>query len=239
MILELPLVLLIISISFYFFRKKKIELSTFIPFLSPFSNYFTTKILLTPSIHQIVSLYSGNTIINELYVIISLSLDFCVSQVLIAPQPSQIVITGHLKSILRPNFYIFKSKFKLKHAGLVYSKKYLLNNISKYQIYGVINKKILDFVSKYDFDIFYCSFVPKIVDTKVFKSQFYLKGSVDLIKNEDFIKDLVDILEERIEDTEKRINDIKKKYLIEFEKFKNEESMGFIEKMKKGVKMRG
>ncbi|KAF9763076.1 hypothetical protein NGRA_1528 [Nosema granulosis] len=232
MIVELPVVILIISISIFLFQKKKRELDSYKALTETFKEWFSLHLNIFPSIHQFVTLCGGNQYVRTLYCIVSLSKDFCLSQLFLSSPSSQIVITGYLKSH-RPNFYVHKNRYKLKHAGLSYSKKYLLNTNKDYQVYGVVNNTILDFISKYDVDIFYCSYVPKTVETcPLFESNFYLRGSTKLLQTEGFLSNLMKILEEDVVDTEKRINEIKKKHMLDVEKFREEEKLGFFEKLK-------
>lgn len=232
MIFELPGVILIISVSLFLFQRKKKELSSFGHLLDKFKKWFSVKIDLFPSIHQSITLCSGNKSIRSLYCIISLCKDFCISQFFFNSPPSQVTLTGFLKH-LRPNFYIYKKRFKFKHAGLNYSKKYLLNSNSDYQVFGVVNQSILDFISKYDLDIFYCSYVPKEVNpSPTFESCFYARGSLKIF-SEEFISDFMQIMQDESVDSEKRIKEIKKKHMLEVEKFKKEEEKGFFEKLKR------
>lgn len=232
MIFELPGVILIISISLFLFQRKKKELGSFGNLTNKFKEWFKIKIDLFPSVHQSITLCSGNQTIRSLYFIISLCKDFCISQFFFNSPPSQFIVTGFLKD-LRPNFYIYKKRFKFKHAGLEYSKKYLLNSNADYQVFGVVNQRILDFISKYDLDIFYCSYVPKEVGSSpTFESNFYAKGRTCLL-SEEFISEFMQIMQEVTVDSEKRIKEIKKKHMLEVEKFKEEEQKGFFEKMKR------
>lgn len=194
---------LIVLMIYLFFSHKKYY-NNRIRILEPLNAYFESFQEKYHNIFQKVLIFPSNDVFDYLVAILTVKKIFDPLH-FIFPQNEKLILTGKMKKKII-SFYIKKSK-SLSHLGIKFLNKQ--KGDPKYKIYG--SPIFTQFVKKYDIEIFYITYLPKIfVRDCSYKCILFLEMDPKNV-DDSFFSDFMDIL--NYEDCEeKKFIDLKKKY---------------------------
>lgn len=129
-----------------------------------------------------------------------------------------------------PCFYAYSKSSGFKHAGINFSKPYLLNT-TKYYVYGLVTDLIEPFLKKYNFEYFYCSYLPSsAIGNDLKTSRVEIKADCDSVTNE-FLNDFIVIFKEIRQENENKEKRILKEFNVQRQREITYEKQGTIKKM--------
>jgi hypothetical protein len=234
MIFELPIVVIVIGVLGYLAHLKRSELEGKVPLVEPLKRHFEHARETRYSIFQHLLTLVGHPNLRFMCVILTLKRNLLPSSVWPTADGNHLVFNGYLK-VQAPCFYAFRKGINLKHYGLNHSKKYLIENIPEYKLYGRIEEKHIRFLKKYSVAVFYVSYVPNVVSTTHnFNSRVFLKCKMSLLDEEGFLDDLMHLFDEVREESQEKIRERRQAYLREVGILKARESQNFVERLAAG-----
>lgn len=134
--------------------------------------------------------------------------------------------------IKTPCFYIFKKSIQFNHGGKGFSKPFLLNK-SKYFVFGNISDLLHDFICKFDFEYFYCSYVPEnSLESEKKYSTVELKTNLESVDAE-FLDAFLKIFSTVEYENENKSQRIIKEYRLKRAQEESSENLGFFQKLDK------
>lgn len=231
MLFEISFVVLALVFCLVITQKKKRRLRERSLLLEPMRGYFGKSEGEELSIHQYLLKLTGHESVRYMCAIITLPRDFCLSGIFSAIPDESVIFVGQLK-VLSPCVYIFKKEILLKHYGLKYARKYLLENIPGYKIFGTPEEKHICFVKKYAISVFFISYLPGVIEDKPeLKTRVFLKGSLNLIDRREFVNDLMCLFADVKSDSSKRISELEHGCRKDMECVRAREGRSFTERL--------